>query len=154
MLKQFFTVLVVLCSVNCLQAQDSIKVSPEDSARIAKDSTRRARRSYDSTLFSDNTKLTTTDYLISLEKAFQTFNKVPVLVESFSNIESIATHLNEDDSVLVLMRTRLSPQARLTTMRNLQMFYVLLEQLRVDNEDYTKTLNDYDKQIEDLKKEI
>ena len=154
MLKQFFTVLVVLCFVSCLHAQDSVKLAPKDSARVAQDSSRRARRSYDSTLFADDNKLTTTDYLISLEKAFQIFNKVPVLVESFSNIENIGDHLHEDDSVLVLMRERLSPQARLSTMRNLQMFYVLLEQLRVDNIDYSKTLEDYDKQIEDLKKEI
>ena len=75
MLKQIFTVLVILCGVNWLHAQDSIKVA-KDSARTAQDSARRARRSYDSTLFSDNNKLTTTDYLISLEKAFQTFIRI------------------------------------------------------------------------------
>ena len=153
MLKQFFTLLAILCCVNWLYAQDSINVA-KDSAKIAQDSARRARRSYDSTLFSDNNKLTTTDYLISLEKAFQTFNQVPILTESFSDLESINNHLTEDDSVLVLMRERLSTQNRIITLRNLQMFHVLLEQLRVDNSDYTKTLDEYDKQLEDLKKEI
>jgi hypothetical protein len=72
------------------------------------------------------------------KKAFQTFNKVPILLSRFSDIESINTHLAEDDSVLVLMRERLSTQNRNITLRNLQMFHVLLEQLRVDNSNYTK----------------
>ena len=123
-------------------------------AHATRDTARPARRSFDSTLFSDSNIPTRSDYLASLERTFEVFNKAPVLIESFGRIQPISEHMVEDDSALAIIRSRLSGDERTLNLRNLQMFIVLLDQLTVDSKAYKKQLDQYDTSLLALKKDI
>lgn len=144
-------------------AQDTARrstVLPADSANtdtlrrnnIRPDSGR--RRYFDTTLFSDNNTLTASDYLLRIQKVYQTLNRVPVVTESFDKLEVIATNLNESDTALNLIKERISVNDRTPNLRNLQMFYTLLEAIQEGDKKYADQLKEYDDQLDSLKKEI
>ncbi len=122
----YFSVLLLLFSLE-LAAQDSLK-HQNDSLRTRPDSVGR-HRYFDSTLFTDNT-LTTSDYLLRLEKIYLTLDKVPVVTGSFDRLDEIAGDLNENDTALAVIKERLSGNERSLNLRNLQMFYTLLEAIQ------------------------
>ncbi|MEO5591537.1 MAG: mechanosensitive ion channel domain-containing protein [Chitinophagaceae bacterium] len=116
------------------------------------DSTR--RRYFDTTLFSDNNILTSSDYLLRIQKVYQTLNKVPVVTGSFDELDDIATSLNESDTALAVIRERLSVNDRTLNLRNLQMFYTLLEAIQESDKKHAAKLDEYDGQLDTLKKEV
>lgn len=133
-------------------ATDSIStnIMRRDTARP--DSSR--RRFFDSTLFTDNNTLTSSDYLLRIQKIYETLNKVPVVTESFDQLDEIAANLNESDTALGVIRERLSVNDRTLNLRNLQMFYTLLEAIQESDKKYADRLSAYDNQLDSLKKEV
>ncbi|WP_072038939.1 mechanosensitive ion channel family protein [Flavihumibacter solisilvae] len=108
----------------------------------------------DSTLFAESNKPTPGDYLLSLERSFQYFNKVPVITGSFSSLDGIGNKLREDDSVLNIIKSRLVSQDRNLNIRNLQMFGALLEHLVEDEGRYEERLNSYDARMDSLRRDF
>ena len=114
-----------------------------------------ARRRYiDTALFADNNILTGSDYLMRIQKIYQTLNKVPVVTGSFEKLDDIADGLTESDTALSVIKERLSVNDRTLNLRNLQMFYTLLEAIRDNNKKYSDQLDKYDEKLDALKKEI
>ena len=147
--------------VNVSFAQDSARHHMRDTSiheGMRRDSTFRPdssrRRYFDTTLFSDNNVLTASDYLLRMQSVYQTLNKVPVVTESFDKLDKIAENLNESDTALSVIRERLSVNDRTLNLRNLQMFYTLLEAIQESDKKYAAILNDYDGALDSLKKEV
>jgi len=129
--------------------------APEQMRRdsvLRPDTTR--RRYFDSTLFADNNILTASDYLLHLQKVYQTLNKVPVITGSFERLDEIADELDESDTALGVIKERLSSSERSLNLRNLQMFYTLLEAIQASDKKYVVVLNEYDEKLDSLKREV
>jgi len=145
-LRKFFVLIAFLFTITFLSnnsfAQDPTKL-------LEKQKT-------DSVLLADTSVLTKSDYLSELEKLLELQNKVPSIIGGFSNLEDIASSLDEDDTMLYLIKTRLATaNDRSISLQNLQTFNHLLDGLqdKVQN-DYLDDLTDYGNQLDDLKKQL
>ena len=108
----------------------------------------------DISILSDSATLTKGDYLIHLQKVFETVNKVPVTVASFTKLKPIAAHLTQDEAALALLKSRLTQSDRTPNLQNLQMDQTLLEELQANNKDCLSDLDEYEKELRALKTEI
>ena len=108
----------------------------------------------DLTVLADSATLTKSDYLTHLQKVFETINKVPVTVGSFTKLKPIAKYLTRDEDALALLKTRLKQSDRIMNLQNLQMDQTLLEQLEANNKDCLTDLDEYEKELRSLKTEI
>ncbi len=131
---------------------DSTRPDTVRNTAIRPDSSR--RRYFDSTLFADNNTLTSSDYLLRIQKVYETLNRVPVVTGSFDQLNEIAANLNESDTALALIRERLSVNDRTLNLRNLQMFYTLLEAIQESDAKYAVLLKEYDDHLDSLKREV
>ncbi len=114
------------------------------------------RQKIDSALLSDTNILSKGDYLSELEKLLGAQNKVPGVISGFDNIGDIEDELNDDDSLLYLIKTRLSnADVRTVSLKSLQTYNRLLDGLqdKVKN-DYLDDLMDYETRLDNLKKEL
>ncbi|GAC1432693.1 MAG: hypothetical protein NVSMB7_08490 [Chitinophagaceae bacterium] len=112
------------------------------------------RRYFDSSLFADDKILTNSDYLIHIQRVFQTLNKVPVLASEFYKLNDVTVKLSESNTALGVIRERLSSGDRKLNIRNLQMFHSLLEAIEENDKLYMEELNTYDDKLDQLKKDI
>lgn len=152
----------IICFISCINLAIAQDTTHRDTIRpdsIRRDTTRRGpdstrRRFFDSTLFADNNVLTSSDYLLRMQKVHQTLNKVPVVTGSFDKLDDIAGDLNESDTALGVIRERLSVNDRTLNLRNLQMFYTLLEAIQESDKKYAGQLKEYDDELDSLKKEV
>ncbi len=135
-----------------LLAQDNTRRDSTRTGATRPDSTR--RRYFDTTLFSDNITLTGADYLLRIHNVYQVLFKVPVVTCSFEKLDQVTEGLNENDTAMAVIRERLSSSERALNLRNLQMFYTLLEAIQESDQHYAAVLNQYDKDLDALKKEI
>ncbi|WGQ10501.1 mechanosensitive ion channel [Pedobacter gandavensis] len=108
----------------------------------------------DISILSDSATLTKSDYLSHLEKVFETVNKVPVTVGSFKKLTPIAAHLTQDEAALALLKSRLSQSDRTPNLQNLQMDQTLLKELQTNNTECLTDLDEYEKELRELKTEI
>lgn len=109
----------------------------------------------DSTLFTDTNTLTRADYLAALQRVFETQNKVPVMIASFTRLNEIDNALSDDDSVIILIKDRLNGLGNRTlNLQNVQTYQELLTDLQENNQDYNKTLYNYDTTLDNLKRSI
>ena len=135
--------LVGLFILSCISLSAQVK----DTARLPK-------KSFEASLFANDDTLTRNDYLLSLEKVFQMLNKASALSQPVPAIMAMAQRMDEDDSVLNIIKDRLSSNDRALNVRNLQMFNILLRQIKTDTRDHAKELNQYDSILDKTKKEI
>jgi potassium efflux system protein len=108
----------------------------------------------DLSILSDSATLTKGDYLVHLQKVFESVNKVPVTVGSFTNLTPIASHLTRDEAALSLLKSRLSQSNRMLNLQNLQMNQTLLGQLHDNNVTCLADLDAYEKELRSLKTEL
>jgi potassium efflux system protein len=111
-------------------------------------------RKFDSTLFMENAAATQGDYLESVEKVFLLLDQVPVELGTFGQLNTIETQLVLEDSALALLKDRLSQSEKTFNVRNLQMFNTLLDELRRNENDYSKSLAAYGNRLDTVKKQI
>lgn len=105
-------------------------------------------------IFTGNDTITKNDYLLSLERLFQTLNKASVLAEPVPNILQISDKINDDDSAIAIIKDRLNMNDRTLNMRNLQMFGIILKQINKNSLSFAKQLNQYDSILNDYKLQI
>jgi potassium-dependent mechanosensitive channel len=105
-------------------------------------------------IFSGNDTITRNDYLLSLERVFQTLNKASVLSEPVPNIQVMRDDLDDDDSAIVIIKDRLNMNDRSLSMRNLQMFSIILRQINKNSTSYARQLNQYDSILNGFKNQI
>lgn len=144
--------LIFTCITLFLQAQDTGKRTT-DSIRRA-DSARRPNRYFDSSLFADANVLTSNDYLQSIERMQEKLNEVPLVTASFDRAITIQNNISATDSAISVIKEGLSFDIRVLSLRNIQMFQTLIENLQQSNRKYVLTLAAYDKRLDSLKKEI
>ena len=110
----------------------------------------------DSTLLSDTNILTKSDYLSELEKLLGAQNKVPGVISGFDNIGNIEDELDDDDSLLYLIKARLSSaDVQTVSLKSLQTFNKLLDGLQDKvKKDYQNDLTDYEGRLDNLKREL
>ncbi|MEO8721293.1 MAG: mechanosensitive ion channel domain-containing protein [Ginsengibacter sp.] len=108
-------------------------------------------RHTDSSIFSAIDTVTRNDYLLSIEKVFQTFNKAAVLSQPVPVILNIIDHLNEDDSAIFIIKERLTSGDKSLNLRNLQMLSIILGQINQDSKSYAQQLNQYDSIFKSIK---
>ncbi|HMH24569.1 MAG TPA: mechanosensitive ion channel domain-containing protein [Puia sp.] len=125
-----------------------------------RDTFRRERRKFDSSLFTTITVPSTSDYAEDLGKIYQMLSQVPVVTESFIRLDEISDDLDQGDSALNILKERMSVTDRSLNIRNLQMFNTLLDAMSKNTHNYTRLLDRYDtvldgvrKQIDDLRKD-
>jgi potassium-dependent mechanosensitive channel len=119
-----------------------------------KDTIRRERRKFDSTLFTTINIPTTGDYARDLGKVYQTLSDIPGVTASFSRLESIDKNLDRDDSALEVVGARMSENDRTFNVRNLQMMNTLLDALDKSTDNYSESLEIYDSLIDDIRDQI
>ncbi|HXR83971.1 MAG TPA: mechanosensitive ion channel domain-containing protein [Hanamia sp.] len=98
--------------------------------------------------------VTRNDYLLSLEKVYQTLNKASVLSQPVPSILGIINNLNDDDSAIALIKERLNMNDRSLNIRNLQMMSIILKQINKDSRSYSAQLKEYDSIAGSLKSQI
>ncbi len=149
---RFCFCLFFLCSAMWLHAQDSTKRSREEARRA--DSVKHPNRYFDSALFSDANILTTSDYLTAIEKMQETLNEVPLITSSFTTTKTIQNNINETDSAIFVIKQGLAFDIRVLSLRNIQMFQTLIDNLQQNNNKYKQTLDAYIQHLDTLKKDI
>ncbi len=125
-----------------------------NAAVFAQQKNDRKGKKQDMSFLADSGVLTKSDYLSHLEKVFETVNKVPVTMASFTKLGPIDAHLTQDEAALSLLKNRLSQSNNSLNLQNLQMYQTLLHELQTNNEGCLQDLDDYEKQLRQLKTEI
>ncbi len=150
--KYLYAIIAACFFISAALAQDTTHHDSTRHDSIRPDSLR--RRYMDTALFSDGNTLTSSDYLLQIQKIYVTLNKVPVVTGSFSRLPEIADNLDESDTALNVIKERLSVNDRTLNLRNLQMFYTLLEAIQQGDKKYSDELDKYDDKLDALKKEV
>ncbi len=119
-----------------------------------KDTIRRERRKFDSTLFKNNSIISTSDYAEDLGRVYQLLSKIPGTTGSFVKLQSIHDFMDQGDSTLDLLKERMYQSDRTFNIRNLQMFNTLLDELNKNAAYYIHYLREYDTAMINVKKEI
>lgn len=107
-----------------------------------------------SSIFSNTDTITTNDYLLSIERVFQVLNKAQVLSQPAPSILEMNRRLDEDDSVLEIISANLDGNRRALNIRNLQMFSIILKQVRNNSTEYSRELHNYDSIYDGTKSEM
>jgi potassium efflux system protein len=118
------------------------------------DTIRRERRKFDSSLFTNISVVSTSDYAEDLGRVYQLLNTVPRTIGSFTKLPEIHTYMDEGDSVLDVLKDRLYQSDRAFNVRNLEMFNTLLDALDKNTGYYSRYLQQYDSALDDVRKEI
>ena len=119
-----------------------------------KDTVHRARRKFDSSLFTTINVPSTSDYAEDLGKIYELLNKESGIMESFVRLPDIRDYLNQGDSALEILRERLFQSDRSFNIRNLQMFNSLLDVLDRNTSYYSKYLEQYDTALDEVRSDI
>jgi potassium-dependent mechanosensitive channel len=114
---------------------------------------KQASKAADSTLFTSDDAPTRSDYLNRFEKIFQLLNKVPVVTESFRQLDEIQDQLKEGDDAITIVRDQLGNDRSLN-IRNLQMDNTLLDELDRDMNGRSKQLDAYNDKLDKIKAEL
>lgn len=147
--------------ISPLAAQDSARVKdekryfPRDSSlRNANDTGRMRRGGAFTSLFSDSTQLTTSDYQLQIEKSYILLEKI----ENNSNlgpaIKKVRESLRDDDSVLAVLSDNIMNNSQALTLRNLEVYKTLLTDLNHDLDGYDTRLDSADARLKLLKQDM
>ena len=123
------------------------------SAQVA-DTAKPAKRSFDRAMFADDDTLTRNDYLQSISKVFQLLNKANSLSQPVPAINLMVNGLDEDDSVISIIKDRLTNNERALNVRSLQTFGIILGLIKSNTKAYARELNRYDSILDATKKDI
>jgi len=171
-MKSLLLLLTAFLTIGFASAQDSAKAaapkSPADTVRPqAKgqlkvqrkkgkvfEREKPERRRFDSTLFTNNTIATRSDYMESMERIYNMLSQVPAVTATFVHLDEIDNKLDDEDSALAILSERLSAGDRTLNIRNLQMFNTLLDELDRNTDGYSKRLDQYDRKMDEVRKNV
>ena len=128
---RYWLFLFFICSTLLLHAQNTDR-HYSDSVRRA-DSARHPNRYFDSTIFTDANVLSASDYLSAIERMQEALNQVPLVTSSFSQAAAIQKDINGEDSAIMIVKQGLAFDTRVLSLRNIQMFQTLLDNLKNNN---------------------
>jgi len=119
-----------------------------------KDTVRRERRKFDSTLFTNVDVPSTSDYAEDINKVYQNLTDIPGETEQFKRLDQIQNNLDNEDSLLEIIKDRIARAEHGSSIRSLQMLNTLLDALDRNTETYSYYLDKYDSALDDVKVEI
>ena len=119
-----------------------------------KDTIPRVRRKFDSTLFTNINLPSTSDYAEDLRKVYEVISDVPGTTGSFVKLQEIQKNLDKEDSVLDIVKYRMSLGEGTFNIRNLGVYNTLLDALDRNTDNYTEYLNKYDTALDEVREEI
>jgi potassium efflux system protein len=119
-----------------------------------RDTIKRERRKFDSTLFTNITVESSSDYAEELGKVYLLLSKVPGVTGSFIKLPAIREYLDEGDSAIYIIKERMFQSDRAFNVRNLQMFNTLLDALDKNTGYYSRYLEQYDTALDEVRKQI
>ena len=119
-----------------------------------RDTVRRERRKFDSTLFKTVNVPSTSDYVEDMGKIYELLNKESGIMQSFDQLPAIRDYLNKGDSALDILKERLFQSDRAFNIRNLQMFNTLLDVLDRNTGHYSRFLEQYDTALDLVRADI
>ena len=119
-----------------------------------KDTALSPKKSIETSFFANDDTLTRNDYLLSIEKIFQTLNKAFAVAQPVPVIMAMNERMDEDDSAINIIKDRLTNNERGLNIRNLQMYKILVTQINKDTKEFSKELNQQDSVLDKVKREI
>ncbi|WP_290709953.1 mechanosensitive ion channel domain-containing protein [Flavihumibacter sp. CACIAM 22H1] len=141
-----FLLFVVLFATTCLlpenlQAQDSLSRS---------DSTRRWRAGF----FSDTSQLNSSDYQVQIEKTFVALEHVDNRAQLGNSFGKTVLKLQENDSILAVIKGTITQNATALNLRNLQVFRTLLIHMEEDLAGRRERLDTAEAQLASMRKTL
>lgn len=150
------TILPVFCFLLSV-AQDS-SISKRDNDRFRSDSSRRwsdtSRPRRNMSLFTDSTKLTTSDYQLQIEKSYVLLEKIDNNSDLGPVVKNIGHRLTDSDSVLAVVKDNITNNSKALTVRDLEMYRTLLQSVDNDLKDYREKLDSAEAKLGLLKKDM
>ena len=112
------------------------------------------RKAFESSVFFNTDTLTSNDYLLKIGKVLQVLNTAPVLSQPKETVLSIQDKLNNDDTILNIIKDRLSTSERALRVRNLEMYNILLAQIQKNTQGLSTQLDEYDSTTDAYRSEV
>ncbi|GGH79802.1 small-conductance mechanosensitive channel [Filimonas zeae] len=105
-------------------------------------------------IFADSGKLTSGDYMMHIEDAYQAFNHVMGMGKLRHEIYELKDQLNDSDSALRVVGRVVNTVGNTLDVRNLQMFSILLKNVQADILESEQEITAAGKEMEVLKEEL
>ncbi|HEY5464084.1 MAG TPA: mechanosensitive ion channel domain-containing protein [Hanamia sp.] len=140
-MKLYF--LVSLFALTCVSTSAQVK-----------DTIKAPKKSWESSLFSNDDTLTRNDYLMSIERMFQALNKASLTAQPLPVINAMNERMDEDDTAISIIKQRLNSNNKGLNIRNVQMFTILLGQIHKDTKEFASELHVYDSTLDSIKRQI
>src|SRR5450432_2347495 len=170
--RSLFLMAICIWGISQSQAQPRPVQAPNDSAikhhaaehtehkkqapkrlEYFRDTIRRERRKFDSTLFKKVSVPSNGDYAEELSKVYQLLSTVPEVTAGFVKLKDIHDEMDRGDDALDVLKERMSQKDRSLNVRNLQMFNTLLDALHANVSYYAFYLNQYDSSLDRVRKQ-
>jgi potassium efflux system protein len=138
-------------------AQDSTRFKEDsprhrpDSARQTSDTTRMRRGGGMAAIFSDSAKLTSSDYLLQIEKTYLILNNIDNKSELGLAVGEIKERLTETDSVLAVLKENVLNNSHALNLRNLQVFRSLLLNIQRELKEHRALLDSTENKLSGLR---
>jgi small-conductance mechanosensitive channel len=175
-MKYLIIVLLCICSTSFIQGQDTTvqhqgkfgsdttrkgHLQRRESARPGrkkleyfKDTIIRQRRKFDSSLFTNISAPSTSDYAEELRRIYQLLSDIQATTESFTRLDEIQDKLEDEDSALADLKEQMSEGNRTFNIRNLQMINTVLDALDQSTASYSGYLDRYDTTLDKVRSQI
>lgn len=150
----------LLLQFGVLQAQQNIRDSTrfrKDSTRMRKDTTgfrndsARSGRGGVAALFADTAKLTSSDYQLQIEKTFVLLDEVESGSQTGLRVLNVKKRLEGSDSLLAILKDNINNNRTTLSLRNLQVFRSILENLQGTLKDQHQVLDSAEASLEKLR---
>ncbi len=105
-------------------------------------------------LFADTAKLTTSDYILQIEKTFVTLDNVENKSELGLPVIIVKNSLADSDSVLAVLKENIINNSAALNLRNLQVFRTLLQNLQSGLRDHRAVLDTAERKLNTLRNSI
>ena len=128
--------------------------SPQDVAGRNNNDTGRFRRGGMSSIFSDSTQLTTSDYQAEIEKSYILLDKIGNNSNLGPAVKKIAKDLNDNDSILAVLNDNITNNSKALSFRNLEVYKTLLNNINDEIGFYNVALDSADARLTLLKKDM
>ncbi len=125
-----------------------------DSAAATSDTAKMRRHSPMASLFADTATLTTSDYQLQIERAYVILNNVDNKSELGLPVILIKKSLADGDSVLSVLRDNVLNNSSVLSLRNLEVFRTLLQNLQTDLREQRTTLDSTEKKLDALRSSL
>lgn len=120
-----------------------------DTARFRNDSARRGQGI--AALFADTAKLTSSDYQLQIEKTFVILDEVESGSETGLRVLNVKKRLEGSDSLLAILKDNINNNKTTLSLRNLQVFRSILENLQATLKDQHQVLDSAEASLEKLR---